>query len=138
MVMSADWTYLVLYDGECGLCDRTVQWLLRHDKKRVLRYSPLQGDTARPFVGERTSFNTMALVERGADGSTRMYERSRGVLRTLARLGGVWRVLAWVRVLPAFLTDLPYRVIARYRYRWFGRADACRLPDPATRALFLP
>ena len=57
-----DWKYLVLYDGECGLCDRSVQFLLRHDKKGVLTYAPLQGEAARPFVGEKPALDTMMLV----------------------------------------------------------------------------
>jgi len=131
------WRYLVLYDGECGMCDRSVQWLLRHDHRRVLRFTPLQGETARPYVGGATTFSTMVLVERGAGGE-RVYQRSRAVLRILRALGGAWHLIAWLRVLPDLLIDLPYRVIARYRYRWFGHADACRIPDPATRQLFLP
>jgi predicted DCC family thiol-disulfide oxidoreductase YuxK len=131
------WRNLVLYDGECGLCDRTVQFLLRHDHRGVLSYAPLQGETARPFVGDKPAVDTMLLVERLDDGSTRISARSRGVFRTLAKLGGIWRVLAWLRVLPAFLTDLGYRLIAANRVRWFGRVDACRVPDPAVRQRFL-
>lgn len=132
-----EWRNLVLYDGECGLCDRTVQFLLRHDKKGVLRYAPLQGETARPFVGEHPAIDTMMLVERLDDGSTRVSERSRGVFRTLAKLGGFWRVVSWLRILPRLLTDFGYAIVARHRIQWFGRVDACRVPDPATRPRFL-
>ena len=59
-----EWRNLVLYDGECGLCDRAVQFLLRHDKKGAHAFAPLQGDTAKPYVGAVTSFDTMILVER--------------------------------------------------------------------------
>jgi predicted DCC family thiol-disulfide oxidoreductase YuxK len=133
----SEWRNLVLYDGECGLCDRTVQFLLRHDKKGVLNYAPLQGETARPFVEAEPALETMLLVERLADGSTRVSARSRGVFRTLGKLGGGWRLLSWLRVLPAFLTDLGYRLVARHRIKWFGRVDVCRVPDPATRQRFL-
>ena len=131
-----EWRTLVLYDGECGLCDRAVQFLLRHDKKGALQFAPLQGETARPFVGEVDSFDTMILGARLA-GGVRVSRRSEAALRTLARLGGVWRVLSWLRVLPRALTDFFYRIVARNRLRWFGRADACRVPDAATRARFL-
>jgi predicted DCC family thiol-disulfide oxidoreductase YuxK len=133
----AEWSNLVLYDGECGLCDRTVQFLLRHDHEGVLQFAPLQGETARPFVGEQPALDTMLLVERMGDGSIRVSSRSRGVFRTLAKLGGFWRVVSWLRFLPAFLTDLGYRIVAHNRVRWFGRVDACRLPDPAVRRRFL-
>ena len=133
----AEWRNLVLYDGECGLCDRTVQFLLRHDKKGLLVYAPLQGETARPFVGDNPQIDTMMLVERLDDGTTRIWPRSRGVFRTLAKLGGVWRVLSWLRILPLFLTDFGYRFVARHRIDWFGKVDACRIPDDAVRPRFL-
>jgi predicted DCC family thiol-disulfide oxidoreductase YuxK len=130
------WRHLVLFDGECGLCDRSVQWILRHDPHGVMSFAPLQGEAAREFVSG-DALDTIVLVERDADGRTRLYERSRAFFHIWAALGGVWGVLAWMRVLPAFLTDLPYRVIAKNRIRWFGRPDACRVPDPATRTRFL-
>jgi predicted DCC family thiol-disulfide oxidoreductase YuxK len=130
------WRYLVLYDGECGLCDRSVQWLLRHDKQAVLRYAPLQGATARDFVERTDAFDTIVFVEKD-DGGLRVSHRSRAAFRILSRLGGVWRVISWLRILPAALTDLVYRFVAARRIRGFGRVDACRLPDPSVRARFL-
>jgi predicted DCC family thiol-disulfide oxidoreductase YuxK len=135
--MIVGWNNLVLYDGECGLCDRTVQFLLRHDKKGVLTYAPLQGETAKPFVGDHPAIDTMMLVEKLDDGSTRVSSRSRGVFRTLGKLGGFWRVLSWLRIFPAFLTDLGYRFVAHNRIKWFGRVDACRVPSPEVRQRFL-
>jgi predicted DCC family thiol-disulfide oxidoreductase YuxK len=132
------WRYLVLYDGECGLCDRSVQWLLRRDRRAVLRFAPLQGETARGFVGEKAEFDTMVFVERRPGEAPRVLERARAVLTILRRIGGVWLLVAWLRFLPRVLIDVPYRFVARRRIRWFGRVDACRLPDPATRQRFLP
>jgi predicted DCC family thiol-disulfide oxidoreductase YuxK len=132
-----DWRYLVLYDGECGLCDRSVQWLLRHDPQGRLRYAPLQGPTARAFVERTDVYDTIVFVEKGDDGAVRVSRRSRGAFRILSRLGGVWRVISWLRILPAALTDVAYRFVAARRIRWFGRVDACRLPDPSVRARFL-
>jgi predicted DCC family thiol-disulfide oxidoreductase YuxK len=133
------WRYLVLYDGECGLCDRSIQWLLRHDRKGLLRFAPLQGATARPFVeGPLDELATVLYVERDAEGQPRVWERSAAAFRILWRLGGGWRVVAWLRVLPRALTDAVYRFVARRRRRWFGTVDACRAPDAAARARFLP
>jgi predicted DCC family thiol-disulfide oxidoreductase YuxK len=131
------WRYLVLYDGECGLCDRSVQWLLRHDRQGLLRYAPLQGTTARAFVERTDAYDTIVFVEKGDDGAVRVSRRSRAAFRIFAQLGGVWRVIGWLRFLPAGLTDLVYRFVAARRIRWFGRVDACRLPDPSVRARFL-
>jgi predicted DCC family thiol-disulfide oxidoreductase YuxK len=135
---------LVLYDGLCGLCDVAVQWLLRHDRRAVLVYAPLQGETARPYLalargdgGER-GLSTMVFVERGAAGDETITTRSRGFFRIVRRLGGPWSLLAALRVLPAFLTDAIYDFVSRRRTRWFGRLDACKVPDAASKARFLP
>ena len=136
MLRMSEWRHLVLFDGECGLCDRAVQWILRHDETGSFTFAPLQGETARTFV-KMQDLETVVLVERDASGATRVYDRSRAFLRIWAQLGGIWRVLSWLRFLPAVLTDLPYRFIAKNRIRWFGKADACRVPDLATRSRFL-
>lgn len=126
--------HLVLFDGECGLCDRSVQWLLRHDPRGVLTFAPLAGEAARRFV-PRGDYDTVVLVEHDERGA-RLYERSRAAFRIWRALGGGWRVLSWLRFLPAWLTDVPYRVVARNRLRWFGKI-ACRVPTPELRARFL-
>jgi predicted DCC family thiol-disulfide oxidoreductase YuxK len=123
------------YDGDCGLCARSVQWAVAHDKKGVLRYAPLQGDTyARLQVDDKPrELETMLLHD--ADG---LHLRSDAVLRLLKHVGGGWSVLAALgRVIPRFLRDAAYRYIARHRVAWFGTADRCELPAPALRERFL-
>ena len=66
-----------------------------------------------------------------------LLSRSTGALRILARVGGVWRVVSWFRVVPAPLRDLAYRIVARYRYSWFGRFDRCEIPSNDDSARFL-
>jgi len=132
------WQYLVLYDGVCGLCDRTVQWLLARDRSGELRFAPLQGETAREFVPAGETYQTIVLVERRDDGEIVVHERSRAILHLFSYLGGFWRCVSWFRILPACLTDLPYRLIARIRYRIWGRLDACRIIPPAQSDRFLP
>lgn len=131
---------VVLYDGECGLCDRSVQWILDHDPQGRFSFAPLQGPTAaalrvaHPQIPQELS--TMVLVR--TDGGSRQVQlRSRAVLSILGEIGGLWGVLGWLRVLPAALTDLGYRAVAALRYRLWGRLDACRLPQPHERARFL-
>jgi predicted DCC family thiol-disulfide oxidoreductase YuxK len=70
------------------------------------------------------------------DGISRVYLRSEAIWRTCAELGGPWRRLAWLRWLPRVLSDVFYRFFARNRYRWFGRLEACRMPDAAERRRF--
>ncbi len=132
---------LVLFDGYCGLCDRTVQWLLRHDSEGRLRFAPLQGDTA-ALVRARhpeipTELDSLLYVER-EDGVEQVLWRSRAVFRIARQLPGAVRLLSWLCILPRFLTDLGYRLVARMRHRLWGRLEACRVPGPGERARFLP
>jgi len=128
---------IVLYDGECGLCDAGVQWILEHDRDGVFQYAALQGETAaelqQRFPDLPSDLSTMGFVE-----GDRLLLRSRAILRICAHLGAPWRWLAVLAVLPAGLTDLGYGAVAALRYRIWGRLDACRLPEPEVAARFLP
>lgn len=127
----------MFFDGVCGLCNRTVQFLLRHDRGDRLRFAPLQGETARrvlvPLGGKPEALDTIYVVT--AEG--RLLERSRAVLFAAAALGGAWRLVAVLRVVPRPLADLVYGWVARVRYRVFGRLESCALPTPEQRAKFL-
>lgn len=130
---------LVLYDGECGLCHRSVRFLVRRDRQRSLRYAPLVGETADrarallPYFPK--SIDTLVYIEEG-----RVFVRSRAVARAAAAAygGTSSRVLAHLAGLLTPLADLAYRLVARVRYRIFGRVDACEVPTPEERDLFLP
>jgi predicted DCC family thiol-disulfide oxidoreductase YuxK len=131
---------LVLFDGVCGFCDDAVQWLLAHDPAGRLRFAPLQGETAarlrRLHPEIPTDLDSMVFVESDA-GRSRVYLRSQAIFRTCAELTGPWRRLAWLRFLPRALSDAGYGIFARNRYRWFGKLDACRIPDTEERQRFL-
>ncbi len=128
---------LVLYDGECGLCDRSVRWILRHDARGELKFAPLQGETVaalrQQMTGIPTDLSSVVLVE---DGVVRL--RSKAAMYIGRHLRWPWRFLYWMRWLPAFLADLPYRLVAALRYRLFGKKDACTLPSSTERERFLP
>jgi predicted DCC family thiol-disulfide oxidoreductase YuxK len=128
---------LVLYDGVCGLCDRSVQFLLRVDRDRALMFAPLQGETVaalRPRHPEISGdIDTVAYLEEG-----RVHLRSRAFVRLARHLPYPWKLVSWLWIVPRPLADLAYRLVARVRYRVFGKLDTCRIPDPAERARFLP
>lgn len=131
-------TRLVLYDGVCGLCDTAVQWLLAHDHRRQLHFAPLQGTTAAAIRARHPevphSLDSMVYVVRdGAD--ERVFLRSEAAFRIAADLDLHW--LARLGVLPRVVTDLGYRLVARIRYRLWGRLAVCRVPDPADASRFL-
>jgi len=128
---------IVLYDGVCGLCDRLVQFLVARDRERMLRYAPLQGDTAarlRERHGEiPTDLDTMVFVDESG-----VYLRSRAFARIARYLPMPWRLGAVLRFVPRFLADAVYGLVARSRYRIFGKVEACGLPTKEERQLLLP
>ncbi len=133
--------HLLLYDGVCGLCDRLVQFVLRHDRADRFRFaalqSPLAGNLLRGYGRDAADLDTVYVIARHGEPTAKLLSKGRAVLFVLAELGGIWRLASVLRVLPRPLLDFGYDQIARRRYRWFGRYDACPLPTPATRAKFL-
>jgi predicted DCC family thiol-disulfide oxidoreductase YuxK len=132
---------LILYDGLCGLCDRLVAFTLKRDREAMFRFAPLQSVRAREILrshgADPDELDTLYLVEKVATPDETLYLRSAAVLRVLHGLGQPWRILSALRVVPTTILDLAYRVVARSRYRIFGRFDRCRLPDEASADRFI-
>jgi predicted DCC family thiol-disulfide oxidoreductase YuxK len=127
---------IVLFDGVCGLCDRTVDLVLAHDPHGRFRFAALQSPAGARLLAQHglpaDYLNSFALVV-----DDRVLLASDAAIAIAARLGGPWRLLCVLRCVPRPLRDLGYRLIARVRYRVFGRRPTCRLPTPAERARFL-
>ena len=127
---------LVLYDGVCGLCDHTVQWLLDHDPQGRLCFAPLQGDTAAQIRARHPELphdlDSVILVEQ-LGGQEQLWWRSAAVFRLAGHVEGPWSWARHLRWIPRALADLGYRCVAAVRYRVFGMRDACRLPRPEER-----
>jgi predicted DCC family thiol-disulfide oxidoreductase YuxK len=127
---------IVYFDGECNLCNRLVDFVIRRDRRRRFRFAPLQGETARrhlPASLTGTGLETIVLER-----ETGLQFRSDAVLAILATLGGPWSGFGILRVLPRTLRDGAYNYIARNRFRWFGRRETCRVPTLEERRSFLP
>jgi predicted DCC family thiol-disulfide oxidoreductase YuxK len=124
---------LVLFDGVCGLCNRFVDTLLTHDRAQRLRFAPLQGTTAAAYTHHAPASDTVIVVEGDV-----VLMRSDAAITALTRLGGLWAFAALLGVVPVFVRDAVYAFVARHRLAWFGTREACRLPTPAERAVFLP
>jgi predicted DCC family thiol-disulfide oxidoreductase YuxK len=144
VIAASEISPVVLYDGYCGLCDRSVRWLVEADRRSVLRYAPLQGETAAPVLERHGiptggDFDSFILVENLGRPDERLRQRSDGALAALVALGG-WRAALGrvARLVPRILRDAVYDFIARRRVRWFGRLEACRIPTPEERRRFLP
>ena len=133
---------LVFYDGVCGLCNRLVRFLIRRDRRGLLKYAPLQGTTAQATLARHRldsgDLNSVVVVLHWGTTHERTLTRSRAVLETLTVLGGRWRTLAAIgRLVPRVLADAMYRVVARSRYRIFGQFETCPIPPREWRDRFL-
>ena len=123
---------LIVFDGECVLCSRTAQFVLKRDKARRFRFTTAQGGTGqrlyRELGLEADAFETMIVVRGG-----RALTESDAALAIASGLGWPWRAAAAARIVPRPLRDAAYRLVARNRYRWFGRRDSCWVPDEGMR-----
>lgn len=125
---------ILFFDGVCNLCNGFVTFIIRHDRRGLFRFAPLQsthGEAARQAIGP-TGGDTLILFHKG-----RYHTRSGAALRIAALLGWPWRALAALFIFPPFIRDAVYRTVARNRYRWFGKRDACMLPTPELQGRFL-
>jgi predicted DCC family thiol-disulfide oxidoreductase YuxK len=134
-------TDLVLYDGVCGLCNRMVQVILRHDHAGRFRFAALQSDLASALLRrhgrDARDLDTVCVVRDHGGPGEQILIKARAVIHIAGQLGWPWKLACVLRVQPPRLLDFCYDQVARRRYRWFGRHDACPLPTPATRAKFL-
>src|SRR5262249_39614340 len=120
---------VILYDGTCGLCHRSVRWILRHERDHEITFAPLQGETAAALRARHAeipeTLETVVLVEDG-----RVPLRSKAFLYCARHLRAPWRWGYGMRWFPSFLLDLGYRLIAAIRFRVWGHAELCDLPAP--------
>ena len=133
---------VLLYDGVCGLCNRLVQFTLRYDQRDTFLFASLQGLTAARILERhgqsRSDLDTFYVITDFDQPGELLRARSDAALFVLGELGGGWRMMAMIgRVLPRVLRDAAYKLVARNRYRVFGKFDTCPLPDPKHRHKFL-
>jgi predicted DCC family thiol-disulfide oxidoreductase YuxK len=127
---------VILFDGVCNLCNASVLFIIDRDPRGHFAFAPLQSEYAAALLREHgrqgDALATVLLIEDG-----RVYDRSSAALRIARRLSGLWPLLSVFRIVPRPLRDLAYDRLARHRYRWFGRTEACRVPTPDLRNRFL-
>lgn len=128
---------VLLYDGECGVCSHSVQWILRHERSQTLRFSPLNSPLGQQLVSEAgvsASIDSLLWIENeGGRAVARKWSDS--VISVLDYVGGPWRLLAKFRFVPGSLRDMAYRLFAKYRLNVVSQA--CFVPTPETRTRFL-
>ena len=129
---------MLLFDGVCNLCSASVRFVIAHDRRERFQFASLQSDAGKELMrahGVATPEgdpSSMILIDGG-----RVYQRSDAALGIAKRLGFPWSLALIAYVVPRFVRDALYDFVARHRYRWFGKKDACMVPTPELRARFL-
>lgn len=128
---------IILFDGVCNLCNNSVLFVIKRDKKDLFRYASLQSEVGQQLVRERgidtSQVDSIILIEPGVA----YFTKSDAALEIAQHLGGLWKLSAVFTWIPKSIRDAVYDFVARNRYKWYGKKDACMVPTPELRAKFL-
>lgn len=127
--------HIIFFDGVCGLCNSSVNWLMKRDKKGIFKFATLQGETAQQALPKEFTqeLNSFIYLKNGT-----ILSQSDAALNALQELGKGWSVLAkFLFLFPKGLRDIVYNYVAKHRYKWFGKKSECRIPTPEERSKFL-
>lgn len=129
-------SYIILFDGVCNFCNRTVNSIIDHDPDSIFRFAALQSESGQALLHyygiSRTNLDTLILIE-----GERVFSHSTAMLKILQRLPGWYSILYDFIVIPVSIRDLLYDLFARYRYSIFGKRAECRVPTKEERARFI-
>lgn len=126
---------IILFDGECNFCDQSVQFIIKRDPKGYFKFTSLQSEIGKESLNKYNApkdIDSFVLIE---DNSC--YVKSSAALRVCKKLRGAWKLLYVFLVLPKNFRDFFYEIIAKNRYKWFGKKESCRIPSPEERKRFL-
>ncbi len=126
---------VIFFDGVCGLCNAFVDFVLNHDHEEVFYFAPLQGDFAREIDALSPYRNSLSSVVLWKNGQ--VYTESTAAMEVFIALGGGWKIMRLFYLVPRFIRDFFYKLIARNRYKIFGKSETCRMPTPQERSRFL-
>jgi len=128
-------SYIILFDGVCNLCNRTVLFVIKRDKKAIFTFASLQsesGQTLLKNLGLPTNhFNSLVFIHHD-----KYFIKSSAVLHIVNELGGLWKLFFVFKIFPRPIRDFIYNIIAKSRYRVFGKRDVCMLPSQEIRQRF--
>lgn len=126
---------VILFDGVCNLCNSSVLLVIKYDPKKLFRFASIQGDYGQQILKRfhlpPTSLGSFILVD-----ENQIYTQSTGALKVVKRLSGLWPLMYAFIIIPPFIRDIVYNLIAKNRYKWFGKKDNCAVPSAALRELF--
>jgi predicted DCC family thiol-disulfide oxidoreductase YuxK len=133
--------HLILYDGVCGLCNRLNAFVLPRDPQGKFHFAPLQSEVSheilRRYGRDPGELNTFYIVSDYGSDSSRLLSKTDAALFVARQIGGLWRLATILSVVPASLRNVFYDLIARYRYRIFGRHDSCPIPRAEHKSRFI-
>lgn len=127
---------ILLFDGVCNLCNGVVQFVIKKDKKGLIKFASMQGEPGNQLLAKyqlpADAFNSFVFIC-----DNRMYQKSTAALKLCTHLKGGWPICYVFMIVPVFIRDAVYNLIARNRYKWFGKTAACYLPTPELQSKFL-
>ena len=127
---------VILFDGICNLCNGAVQYVIKHDPAGVFKFASLQSGAGQQLLStyglQQTDFNSFVLIE-----DDKAFTKSEAALMVAKKLNGPVKLLGGFIFVPSVIRDWIYNLIARNRYKWFGKKDSCMLPTPAIESRFL-
>jgi predicted DCC family thiol-disulfide oxidoreductase YuxK len=128
---------IILFDGNCNLCNSFVQFVIRRDKKNIFRFVALQsklGEDIRTHIGVQPKKTDSIILY---EPNVAYYYKSDAAIEIARTLGGLPSISIVFKIVPTFLRNLIYDYVARNRYKWYGRKESCMVPTPELKAKFL-
>ena len=128
---------IILFDGVCNLCNNSVNFIIDRDKENFFQFASLQSEFGQKLQQENSekipaNIDSIILYENGS-----VFTKSSAALRIAKKLSGGWKFLYALIIIPSFIRNFFYDVIAKNRYRWFGKEESCRIPTPELKSKFL-
>lgn len=127
---------ILLFDGVCNLCNGSVQFIITRDVKKEFLFASLQSEKGQELLKKfnlpTQDFDSFVLIK-----NDKYYTKSTAALLVFSSFGGLWSLLKVLLIFPAFIRNLVYTLVAKNRYRWFGKQESCWLPTPELKSRFL-
>lgn len=127
---------VILFDGVCNFCNSSVNFIIERDYKNRFKFAALQSgkgqELLRRYNINTDNLKTIILIEGG-----KYYAKTTAALRITKHLKGIWKIFYIFIIIPPIVRNIVYNIIAKYRYKWFGRKDACRIPAQDEKEKFL-
>jgi len=127
---------IVLFDGICNFCNSSVNFIMDHDEENYFKFAAIQSEPGqelmKKFGLDPVNLTTFIFVQ-----GDKYYTKTTAALKVAKHLGFPWNLSYIFIIVPPFIRNITYNIIAKYRYKWFGKKDACRIPTPEEREKFL-